>query len=343
MRLIGTNYTQDDTTEVSFTSQSPYHPVTNIKHEHRAKEWRSTGHFKITSSNNQINLDSTPYTIPEGSYTQTQLLAELNELNPAAQFSYNFNTYKFSVETTVTITGNLLVLMGFSSTVSADATAPLRKLHTSEHVTFDLKTTEDINSVVLLWGKGAYKLSASAEVRLKASATSNFSTVGVDVLLTLNNQYEIASHYFEGNQSFRFWRIEITDPQNANGYVNLGVVVLGKSEDNLDMPEIGWSFSTTDASDITTTAFGQTYVDEYPTLNELNLDFNFINDVTSKAFIDLYQQIGTKKPVFVAIDPAGSTFDKDLFCIYGRFQKQLQLNNVIYKTFQTALTITESN
>lgn len=343
MRLIGYNFSQDDTTEITSTSESPYYPSSNVKHEHRAKEWRSSGHFKITNLNNQITIDSTPYTITEASYTPSELIAELNELNPATTFSYNFNTFKFSVETSAILTGSLLALMEFGGTVSGNATANTRKIHTSEYLSFDLKTTEDINSIVLLWGKGDYRLSSSAEVRVKASATSNFSTVGVDVLMTLNNQYEIASHYFETNQSFRYWRIEVTDPHNAYGFVNLGVVVLGKAEENLDMPEIGWTFTTTDSSDITTTVFGQVYVDEYPTLNELNLDFNYINEVTTQAFINLYKQIGAKKTVFVVIDPESNVFDKDLFCIYGRFQNQLQINNIIFKTFQTSLIITESN
>lgn len=214
--------------------------------------------------------------------------------------------------------------------------------NSEEWIKFDLRTTEEINSVVLLWPKGDFKLSNDAVIKIQASATTDFSTTGVDQILTFSNGYEIASHYFTTDQSFRYWRVLIQDPSNVYGYVNLGVVVLGKSE-SLDQPENGFNFNKTDTSSLSSTEYGQTFVDEKPILSTLELNFSVMDYPIAKAFIDSYELIGIRKPVFVVLDEQSQVFDKDLFSIYGRFDRSMNITHITYDLFESSLTITESN
>lgn len=209
-------------------------------------------------------------------------------------------------------------------------------------VQFDIKTTEAINSVVLLWPKGAYKLSDAASLRVQASATSNFVTTGVDEYLTFNNQYEMASLYFETAQNYRYWRILINDHTNIHGFVNLGVVILGMAE-SLDKPDNGFQFTQSDTSNVTTTEFGQSYVDVLPIIKTLDLNFALMDYDIASNFINMYTQIGIRKPVFVVLDEMGTVFDKDIFSIYGRFNNSHGVTHITYDLFQSSLTITESN
>lgn len=214
--------------------------------------------------------------------------------------------------------------------------------NSNQWVVFDLKTTEPINTVVLLWPKGAYKLSTLAVIKIQASATSNFTTPIVDQTISFNHKYEIASHYFESAMNFRYWRILIDDPTNIYGYVSLGVVILGMSE-ALDHPSNGFSFSSADTSNITRTDFGQSYVDIYPIISSLNLNFEVMEYEVAKNFIDLFLAVGVRKPAFIVIDENSLVFDKDIFCIYGRFEPSYATNHIAYNLFRGSLTITESN
>lgn len=209
-------------------------------------------------------------------------------------------------------------------------------------VKFDLKTTESINSVVLLWPKGSYKLSDNAVIKVQASVTSNFDVTGEDQFIWFNPQYEMASIYFDTPKNFRYWRILIDDPTNIYGYVNLGVVILGMSE-SIDPPDNGFSFTQSDLSAVTTTDFGQSYVDVLPMLSTLELNFQLMDYNIARNFIHLYMQVGIRKPVFIVLDENSLVFDKDIFSIYGRFNNSFGVTHITYDLFQSSLTVTESN
>lgn len=343
MRLIYLNYTQEASTVITQSSQNPNFKASNIQKEHRNKEWRSSGNFKLTVSNNEIVINSITHTIPVGLYTVSTLKAALNALDDDMSVSFNENTCLWTVSTSVSVAGTLLSILGFIVTsFSSNTTAPKAAIHTEEWVKFDFKTTEEIDSVVLLWGKGMYSLTSEAEVRIQASATSNFDSPAVDELLTFNNNYEIASHYFTENKAYRYWQVLIKDPANVNGFVNLGVAIIGKAE-SLDNPSNGFVFSQQDTSNITTTDFGNSYVDEFPIMSKLDLAFNYMDYATTEAIMILYKRVGARKCIFVTIDEMDQVQGKDAFAIYGRFNTGMTQTHINYDIFSTGLSILESN
>lgn len=357
MRLISFNYSQQPETVVTASSSNLNFPFSNIKHEHRSKEWRSSGHFIIDSTNKTLIFDEgggdLTATLTEGSYSVSSLGSEIKskmESVGVQTYSVSYSealclwTISAPLSFTLKSTGTLLPVLGFNpvEVSGVTITAPKPAIHTQEHLLFDLKTTEEINSVVLLWGKDQYNLSSSAEIRIQANATSNFSSPAVDQVLTFNNEFEIASHYFSTSQSFRYWRVVIKDPMNPRGYVNLGVVILGKS-DQLDDPENGFSFTQVDNSTITRTDFGQEYADTYPITTQLSMDFSVMEYATAEKFILLFQRVGIRVPIFVAMDPAGDLFNKDCFSIYGKFRGSLTQKHNFSTVFDTGLSIQEIN
>ncbi len=368
MRLIGFNYSQQDETTVTASTANVNFPVSNVKHEFRSKQWRSSaaGNFEI-STNNKINFKESAIgseltaTITAATYTATTLAAEIKtQLEVAGADTY---TVSFSQTTglwTIASDGTYLKLLNNTGTnqatsllkdalgfANSDRTGALTytgsniAIHTKEWVLFDLTTTEDINSVVLLWPKeDGIILSSNAVIKIQANATNVWTAPSVDQTLTLDNTYEIASHYFSTDQSYRYWRLVVIDPANANLYVNLGVMVLGKAE-VIDNPDNGFIYSLTDNSKITTTDFGNEYVDEYPTMAQLELDFAILDYDSAEAIDNLYRQVGNRKPVFVALDHDASVFSKDNFSLYGKFRTNLALTHIKFDLFQGKLSIGE--
>lgn len=367
MRIISYNYSQltETTTEAS-TSKVNF-PVSNLKHQFRSKQWRSNGYFKVTSSNNKIDFKESGIgseltaTLTVGVYNPTTLAAEIEtQLNAEGGDSY---TVTYSENTGLWIVesdGAYLVLLintgtnqaenalknlcGFSDSDKTGAltyTGSTIAIHTEEFVTFDLKTTEEINSVALLWPKeDGVRLSNSAVIRIQANATDEWSSPALNEVLTLNNTYSIASHYFSSDQSYRYWRVSIVDPGNANLFVSIGTMVLGKSL-SVDCPENGYSFEYRDQSKTQTTDFGNEYTDEYPIVSNIEFDFKYFDVTDFEIFDSMYLRNGAKTPVFVVLDETGIVHDKDQIYIYGKMDKSMKFSHVNFDLYNTKIKISE--
>jgi hypothetical protein len=197
-------------------------------------------------------------------------------------------------------------------------------------VVFDIITTEAIDSCVLLWPKeDGIRLSNTATVKIQANATNVWTAPAVDQTLTINNDYVLASHYFTADQSYRYWRVLITDVGNPYDYIELGVCWLGKSLD-LDPAQNGFQYQLVDSSKVTTTDFGHDYVDEYPTRANLALSYEFLEYDEIQLIENAWRENGSRHPVMVVMDAEETVFDKDHFIIYGKFQPSFQLNHVNY-------------
>lgn len=368
MKFINFNYTQEPETVTTASSSNVNYPVSNISKYFRNKTWRSkgTGNFVI-STNNKIDFKESALgseltaTITAGTYTSTTLATELKtQLEAIGAETY---TVSFSQTTglwTVTSSGvyfSILNLTGTNQATSilknhlgfanSDRTGSLTyagsniSIHTEEWIKFDLITTESIDSVVLLFPKeDGIQLSSNAVVKVQANATDTWSSPAVDQTLTIDNTYEIASHYFTTDQNYRYWRISIVDSANVNLYVSLGVVILGKSE-FVHTPDNGITYSLTDTSSVQRNDFGNEFVDEYPCIATLDMNLSVMDYADAKIIENAFRINGVRKPIFIAIDETSSVFNKNHFAIYGKFEPTFGLSQVYYDIFNTEISIKE--
>lgn len=369
MKLITYNYAQLPETNITYSSQDVNFPASNLSHQFRSKQWRSksTGNYVIDATNNKINFteggSELTATITSGTYNSTTLAAEIKTQLDSVGAS-NVYTVSKSETTglwTIAATGafNLLNNTGTNQSVSclklccgfansdrtggSTYTGPNIALHTEEWVVFDTITTEEIDSVVLLWPKeDGITLSTDAVITIQANATNTWSSPSVSQVLTIDNTYEIASHYFTTDQSYRYWRVKIVDKANANLYVNVGVIVLGKSE-AIDNPDNGFTFTISDTSRQYVTDFGNSYTDEYPTFAQLDIQHSLLDYTDAQVIESAYRLNGIRLPVFITLDADGTVFSKDHFAIYGKFSRSHELGHISYNLFQGKLTLTEIN
>jgi len=369
MRFINFNLAQDDATVVTSSSNKSNYPALNIKHEFRNKIWRSNanGYFLVNSSNNKIDFKETAMggeltaTLTSGNYTASTLAAEIK--TQMESVSVDTFTVTYSQVTglwTIASSGSYLSLLINSGTNQANNTlknslgysntdrtgqvsyvGTTVAIHTQEHITFDMITSEDVDSVCLLWPKeDGIKLSSTAVLKVQANATNSWTSPAVDQTLTINNTYVVASHFFSTPQSYRYWRIVIIDPTNANLEVTLGVAVIGKSLD-IQNPDIGFEFEVADQSKVVTNAFGNQYVDEYPSKSTLSIKYGLLDYDEAQALENAYRINGTRIPVFVTVDHEDTTFDKNHFLIYGKMVKPQKISQIHYKYFGSDLVVEE--
>lgn len=200
----------------------------------------------------------------------------------------------------------------------------------NETLTFDLITTEEIDSVVLLWPKeDGIRLSSTAELRIQANATNVWTAPAVDQVLTISNDYVLASHYFATAQSYRFWRVVIQDAGNPNGFVEIGVVWLGKGLE-IENAQNGFKYQLVDQTKITKTDFGHQYADVYPQLAVLDFTYQYLDYDSVQVLENAFRTNGAIQPVLVVLDPLGEVFDKDHFTVYGKFKPTFGNQHVRY-------------
>jgi hypothetical protein len=139
----------------------------------------------------------------------------------------------------------------------------------------------------------------------------------------------IATHFFSTDQSYRYWRVVISDEGNAWGYVELGVAWIGKSLD-VQAAQNGFKFNLVDRSKSVTTDFGHTYTDEYPITSTLNFQYQYLDYEDIQTIENAFRENGNRKPVLVVIDPDAAVFDQNHFTIYGYFKSDFGLSHVRY-------------
>lgn len=197
-------------------------------------------------------------------------------------------------------------------------------------VVFDMQTTEDINSVILLWPKeDGIRLTDSATLKIQANATNVWTAPSVDQSLTINNDYSVASHFFSSNQSYRYWRVVIEDATNPYDFIELGLVWLGTSLD-VDNAQNGFKWTDTDRSQSVENEFGHRYTDEYPITSQLEFAFQYLEYSDIEILVQAFRTNGSRYPVLVVLDHSDTVFDKDHLLIYGTMSNSLGLSHVNY-------------
>ncbi len=204
---------------------------------------------------------------------------------------------------------------------------------TTQSVVFDFVTTEEVNSVILLWPKeDGIRLTDSAVLKIQANATNVWTAPSVDETLTIDNDYSMASHHFTTDKSYRYWRVTITDPTNPWEYVELGQVWIGKSLD-IENAQNGFKYSLLDRSITVSTKFGHKYVDEYPQTATLQFDYKNMDYEDIQILENAFRTNGNRKPVVMVLDPEDAIYNKDHFIVYGLMSNQFTVGHISYNLF----------
>lgn len=188
---------------------------------------------------------------------------------------------------------------------------------TTLDLVFDFHTAEEIDSIVLLWTKeNGIRLTGGATLKIQANPTNSWASPAVDQTLTIDNTYLVATHHFTSNQSYRFWRLLITDVGNPYEYIEIGKLFIGKSED-IEAAQNGFKFKILDGTKRIANDFGHRYYDRYPQKTVLEFSYKFLEYSAIQVLENAFRTNGNNKPVVVVIDESEAVFDKDHYMIYG--------------------------
>ena len=368
--LIDYNYAQLSSTAISATSSDAAFPVSNVKNPIRSRVHRSSGYFVITAANQKINFKESggglqlTATIPAGTYASPALLAAAVSaaMGAAGDATYTASYSSLTGLWTIASDGAFLSILWLTGTdtassigvtlgydVTADDTGALTytgtliAIHSHERIVFDLNTTEEIDTIALLFDLvNGKKLTDDAEILIEANPTDTWDSPAYSQALTVNDLYGMAALFLEAPESYRFWSLKITDTANPYLYVETSKVIIGKSVQLAVSPGRGFSEVTRDTSQVQETDYGHRYADAYPLRRELEFAYPGISkDDTAKLQL-AYRRNGQVRPVVFALDPLAAAYDKERFFIYGYFDDRMGITHVSGTAFAVPLKITEA-
>jgi hypothetical protein len=356
VRLMNDNYLdEDNVASASVSSEQSAFPVSNIYNfERRSKVWRSNGYWEIDGTNNVIIFQETvatplTATVAVSNYTSsTTFSAAIKTALEAAGGS----TYTVSVDSgtsKIKISSNggggggiFQILWTNGSTTMADVlgfddssdstgaltyTADLVRIHYPyEWIKWDMGITTLPKAFVLIGKRNeALKISTSATLTLQGNETDVWSSPSYEQELTYSDSV-ITVQDSDGlhTSGLRYWRLQIENRDNSQGYVEIGSLYLGdfliQTRGRVQFP------LENDFIDESPTVFsegGQTYSD----IREKTESFTFSwagLTIAEKEEMDTFiTNVGTSKPFFITFDPSNTFSNTDNYYLrYVKFQRE---------------------
>ncbi len=230
----------------------------------------------------------------------------------------------------------------------------LRKFHrskvwrttstTSQNLVVDLRTSEEIDSFVMVFDKEAMlAFSAGAVFTLEGNHLNTWGSPAVSVTPTFDAALGIVSYFWSTAQEYRYWRLSFSDSAASLGYFEISKIFLGKATQLNQMPEIGVVQGSEDRSRIEQNDYGHEYADTYPQRDSLLCTWVALSDADRATLREIYRRLGKVKPLFVSLDPLQATFvDKDELIYYGYLENDFEATQAFYTYFDAEMQIREA-
>ena len=367
-RFVSYNYPFQSNVALTATSEDNEFPAVNLCKELRSKTWRSAGYYVIVSgTNDKINFKEAAAggeltaTITAGSYSRSALASEIKtQLESVGAETYTVSFGSGTGLWTVSHAGAELELLFDSGTDSATSCRDVIgfgtndytggtsydgstiAIHTVERLIVDLKTQEEIDTFAALYDpRLGIKYTEDAVIKLKGNHADSWDSPGVEVTLTIDQDFSVMSHYFSTDQSYRFWCVEIVDPGNPNLYVDLGTLVLGKSETLERIPNNGFTYKENDPSKETKTDYQNIYNDEFPIYREVRFNYSVLEYTQVQTLEKIYQRVGRSTPVFVTLDATEQLFNRNNFSLFARLGRSQDFRHINRQYFSSQMNLTE--
>ena len=310
---------------VTASTEHPSFPAVNTQHRWYKKPWRSRygagsgwGLFRMSASIVKIYFDEggaeLEATIVAGDYNATTLCAAVKTaMEAAGALTYTVTHDDTTKLFTIAGSGNFSLhlsttasaawgALGWTSGVdtasAATHTAEELRVHTSEFLYCDGGATLDLRHVSI---KG-HNLRSTATVTVRYYSDAFVTLVDSEVLT-----WHVGQIGARTAKSARYFAVEVADPGNPDGYVEIGLVWAGDADalhygftmDRSEIPE--------DPSVVTSSDDGQESTIQRTKFKGWNYIFDAVEPNTDRPLLlAVFEEIGKTRPCFIVPAPPDS-------------------------------------
>lgn len=376
VRLTTTNYLDPELVSNSYVSSAQAaFPVSNLYNaQRRSKVWRSNGHWEITEANQTIVFRETAggpdltATVAVADYSSTTAFCTAVK---AALEATGASTYTVSADAMtqkITIASNggggdgVLTLRwtavasagfaaatGFANDIddtgALSYTADELKIHTDEWIKWDFGISTNPTAFVLIGPRNSpIKISPNAVIRLQGNETDAWSSPSFNVVLPYDDEV-IARFNGEGlfDEALRYGRLQVIDPSNSNGYVEIGSLFFGiYFEPERGAAVFPLSGQPIDRSTTTFSEGGQTFADRRQKTEQFQLAWQHLTFAEKDELDAVFDLFGTSDPLFAVLDPDLAFSSRaSKYIRYVKFESSPQWSLVTPNDFSYAMTMRE--
>jgi len=217
----------------------------------------------------------------------------------------------------------------FSSSVYRSTTA-------SENITFDFKTTESVDSILIKPSLEGFGF--SGDVTIEANGSADFTTPAFSTTLSVDRANGLGVKHLTTAQSYRFWNISLT----GSGYCELANIFIGNSTQLGRNITYNWVFDNNDLSRSVSNRYGQQFIDKISSIKNLSMAIRLMTSSHIDALTDFTDHVATHTPFWVVMDyEENFTFDKDYFAGQFYFVDKPSLSNPYFGLYDTQLRLVE--
>jgi len=321
------SYGDDAATALTYSSQHPNFPASNVQHRWFKKPWRSKygagsgwGTFRITTANQKIYFNegggNLTATLTPGDYDATSLCAQIKTQMDAAGLTYTITYSDVTNKFTFAISAGSFKLLLSNQTnavwsslgwttlsdtgVAASQTSDTLRVHTVEELKFDLGAAKTIKAIFLKFNN--FQSTATIQIRFYSDAwitlakTINVTSVTMPILST-----DISAYFT--NDSYRYVMVYMSDPSNPNLYLQLGRVWIYTYFE----PHYGFTMERTmtgnDPSVMSFSDDGQAASIQKSRYSTWEYNFDAVKPSEKASFDEIFQYFGTTLPLFICENP----------------------------------------
>lgn len=298
----------------------------------RSRTWRSNGYFSVGSTNKTIifretNAVDLTATLVEDNYSSSDLLAAAikTALDSAGSSVYTVEidatNGKWKITSDGAGGGGIFEIIwtdplsDFGETIGFDTssddtglleyTADTIAIHTEEFIEWDLGTPSNPQSFFIFGASNrSIQLTSNSTIKLEANTTNTWTAPAYsqeltysDTVIFIHNQNGLTSPY-------RYWRLQIVDKDNSNGFVEIGAVFLG-SNLYTERGRIQFGFRTgkQDFVELTRSLGGQVYGSSRAKNDIYSAAWAGCTSADKELIDDHFESKGTDVPFVIVADP----------------------------------------
>ena len=164
--------------------------------------------------------------------------------------------------------------------------------------------------------------------------------LGVNAYSYGNNTY--GRIWFDNTYSVKRVEIDISDPTNPLGYIEVGRMVAGSHWSPTYNTAFGIPVTFPDSSVQERTDSGDLVTTIGTRTKKLSFDLNWLVASDRNTFTSLMQHVGVSKPIFVSLFPNDPDASKEqIYQIYGKLPNVSQMSHTMHTIYASQINIEE--
>jgi len=177
-------------------------------------------------------------------------------------------------------------------------------------------------------------LTATATVTIEANTVDSFTSPPFSKSLTYENGF-YSAYFTDALDTYKYWRLTITDTSNTNDYIQIGMVIIG---DYLQLPAMkqDQSFPTVTKSRKSISNSGQVYGSKRYKYKPVKANFPFVSRQQKTDIESMFDEVENYQPILMLMYESDLSILAPLYCTLDSDTLKMDRNGTTLLPFKSS-------